>query len=60
MASRSSTSTGPAGMGAATTGGWTEDSVSRTSAMRPADTEARGIIIDMKVAIITDMRIWMR
>ena len=41
-------------------GGWTEDSVSRTSTIRPAETEARGIIIDMKVAIITDMRIWMR
>ena len=28
--------------------------------MRPAETEARGSIIDMKVAIITDMRIWTR
>ena len=39
---------------------WTEDSVSSTSWMRPAETVARGIIIDMKVAIITDMRIWIR
>ena len=38
----------------------TLDSVSRTSWMRPAETVARGIIIAMKVAIITDMRIWMR
>ena len=38
----------------------TEDSVSSTSWMRPAETVARGIIIAMKVAIITDMRIWMR
>ena len=41
--------------------GWTTvESVSSTSAMRPAETVARGIIIDMKVAIITDMRICMR
>ena len=41
-------------------GGCTEDSVSSTSWMRPAETVARGIIIAMKVAIITDMRIWIR
>jgi hypothetical protein len=34
--------------------------VSRTSVIRSADTEARGIIIDIIVAIITDMRICMR
>ena len=38
----------------------TEVSVERTSPMRSADTEARGIIIDIIVAIITDMRICMR
>ena len=41
-------------------GACTVDSVSRTSWMRPAETVARGIIIDMNVAIMTDMRIWMR
>ena len=38
----------------------TVDSVSSTSWMRPADTDARGIIEIMKVAITTDIRIWMR
>ena len=41
-------------------GACTEESVSSTSWMRPAETVARGIIIAMKVAIITDIRIWMR
>ena len=44
----------------ASVGSATEDSVSRTSPIRSADTEALGIIIDMKVAIITEMRIWIR
>ena len=47
-------------MGTTSVGAWTDDSVSSTSWMRPAETVARGIIIAMKVAIITDMRIWMR
>ena len=38
----------------------TDESVTSTSWMRPAETVARGIIIDMKVAIMTDMRICMR
>ena len=41
-------------------GSATEDTVSRTSPIRSADTDARGIIIDMKVAIITAMRICTR
>ncbi len=48
------------GMATGWVGGTTVEAVSRTSAMRPADTVARGIIIDMNVAIITDMRICMR
>ena len=60
MTSRSSTRTGPAGIATGSAGACTEVWVSRTSWMRPADTVARGIIIAMKVAIITDMRIWMR
>ena len=47
-------------MATGSAGGRTEESVSSTSAMRPAETVARGIIIDMKVAIITDMRICIR
>ncbi len=39
---------------------WTLVSVSSTSVMRSAETMARGIIIVMKVAIITAMRICMR
>ena len=35
-------------------------SVPSTSLMRSAATAARGIITKRKVAIITDMRIWMR
>ena len=41
-------------------GGTTDDSVSSTSAIRSAHTEARGTIISMKVAIITDIRICTR
>ena len=44
----------------ASVGSATEDSVSSTSPMRSADTDALGIIIAMKVAIITEMRIWIR
>ena len=47
-------------MTAGSVGGCTELSVSSTAWMRPAETVARGIIIDMKVAIITDIRIWIR
>ena len=60
MAPRSSTVTGPGGMTTGSVGVCTELSVSSTAWMRPAETVARGIIIAMKVAIITDMRIWMR
>jgi hypothetical protein len=41
-------------------GGWTEGTVSRTFMIRSADTAARGIIMDIIVAIITLMRICMR
>ena len=41
-------------------GGTTLDSVSRTSSMRSAQTSARGTIMNMKVAIITDMTICIR
>ena len=41
-------------------GGTTEESVSSTSTIRSAHTAARGIIIIMKVAIITDIRICIR
>ena len=41
-------------------GGTTDVSVSSTSPMRSAHTEARGTMISMKVAIITDIRICMR
>ena len=44
----------------ASSGGTTEYSVSSTSAIRSAQTEARGTIISMKVAIITDIRICIR
>ena len=41
--------------------GWTtEDSVSRTSCDAAGGDRARGIIVAMKVAIMTDMRIWTR
>ncbi len=46
--------------GSGCTDSTTVDSVSRTSWMRPADTDARGIIVAMKVAIMTAMRIWTR
>ena len=41
-------------------GGRTLGSVSSTSVMRSADTSARGNSMNMNVAIITDIRIWMR
>ena len=41
-------------------GGASVGSVSRTSWMRSAQTSARGIITNMNVAIITDMRICSR
>ncbi len=44
----------------ATTAGTTEESVSSTSPIRSAQTAARGIMIAMNVAIITDMRICIR
>jgi len=50
----------PRGRATGAVGGTTVESVSSTSSMRPADTVARGIIIDMNVAIITDIRICMR
>jgi len=40
--------------------GTTEPSVSRTSMMRSAQTDARGIITAMKVAIMTAIRICTR
>ena len=41
--------------------GWTHRGVGvEHLLMRPAETVARGIIIDMKVAIITDIRICIR
>ena len=48
------------GIATGAVGGTTVESVSSTSVMRPAETVARGIIIDMKVAIMTDIRICMR
>ena len=41
-------------------GGAIEDSVSTTSMIRSAHTDARGIMIAMKVAIMTDIRIRVR
>ena len=38
----------------------TDDSVSSTSSMRSAHTAARGTSMVTNVAIITDIRIWMR
>ena len=38
----------------------TVESVSRISCIRPAETAALGIIEIMNVAIITDIRIWIR
>ena len=50
----------PGGSATGLAGGRTVESVSSTSPIRPAETVALGIIIDMKVAIITDIRICMR
>ena len=41
-------------------GGTTDESVSSTSVIRSAHTEARGTIISMNIAIITDITICMR
>jgi hypothetical protein len=41
-------------------GGGTDAGVSSTCAIRSAQTDARGTIISMKVAIITEMRICTR
>ena len=41
-------------------GGTTEESVSSTSVMRSAQTAARGTIISMNIAIITDITICIR
>ena len=41
-------------------GGTTDDSVSRTSVIRSAHTAARGTIISMNIAIITDITICIR
>jgi hypothetical protein len=41
-------------------GGTTDDDVSSTSPIRSAHTAARGTMISMKVAIMTDMRICIR
>ena len=60
MTPRSSTAAGPGGMTTGSLAWWTELSVSSTAWMRPAETVARGIIIAMKVAIMTDIRIWIR
>ena len=49
-----------AGAAEGSEGGATDVSVSSTSMMRSAETEARGIIVATIVAIITLMRIWMR
>ena len=38
----------------------TDESVSSTSAMRTAHTDARGAMLSTKVPIITAMRIWIR
>ena len=46
--------------GAARFGGTTDESVSSTSLIRSAQTAARGTIISMNVAIITDIRICTR
>ena len=58
--SRSSTATGPAGSGLGSGSATTLESVSRTSVIRPAETVALGTIIDMKVAIMTAIRICIR
>ena len=42
------------------TGGTTLGSVSSTSSIRSAHTSARGIMTNMKVAIMTDIRICIR
>ena len=51
---------GKAGLVTGSAGGTTDDSVSSTSVMRSAQTAARGTIISMNIAIITDMTICIR
>ena len=51
---------GRAGRGGGVAGAATDGSVSSTSPMRFAHTAARGIMTNMKVAIMTPMRICMR
>ncbi len=60
VTSSNASSPGPTSVVTGSSGGRTEDSVPSTSAIRSALTEARGIIITMKVAIITDIRICIR
>ena len=50
----------PAQLRTGAAGGTTLDSVSSTSSMRSAQTSARGTIMNMKVAIITDITICIR
>ena len=47
-------------VGTGSAGGTTDESVSSTSSMRSAQTAARGTIMNMKVAIMTDIRICIR
>ncbi len=58
--SRSSTSAWVSSSVTGRCGGTTDDSVSSTSTIRSAQTAARGTIISMKVAIMTDIRICIR
>ncbi|GAB3807610.1 hypothetical protein GCM10027605_38260 [Micromonospora zhanjiangensis] len=57
---RSSSSARAVGSVTGRSGGRTVESVSSTSLIRSAQTAARGTMISMKVAIITDIRICMR
>ena len=58
--SRSSQPRLSAGGCTGSSGGVTDVRVSRTSVIRSPQTEARGTIISMNVAIITDIRICIR
>ena len=60
VAARNSTSPRPVTVVTGSAGGVTDDSVASTSSMRSAHTAARGTIISMKVAIMTDIRICIR
>jgi hypothetical protein len=57
---RNSTSARPANFVTGSADGEMDSSVSRTSWIRSAHTAARGTIISMNVAIMTDMRICIR